>query len=212
MPAGVIIAVLIAEVMIPIAPIVGPMVAEKEVAETLRVGIAGGDLGVVFHRTGGDRLALVVFRAEVRGNLGGTRLGILHLLDDLEGIAAELLDAQLGAEAGIHFDPLAFFPILVRVVLRLDLGQLIRKLEADGVGADRVRCQLVGDVEGPVRGDRHGLAEDFLFRGVQQDDAGGSGRFRGDFIATQRAQDALEPNRLTGAVKRAVGEKERLAG
>ena len=58
---GAFVIILIAEVMIPVSPIIGAVVSELEIAETLRVGFFGGDAVVIGDAAGGDGLALVVF-------------------------------------------------------------------------------------------------------------------------------------------------------
>ena len=62
MVGGFLLIVPVAEVVIPITPVISAVVAEKEIPETFGIEVLGGDAAVVFHLAGGDGLALIVFR------------------------------------------------------------------------------------------------------------------------------------------------------
>ncbi len=136
--------VLIAEVVVPIRPIVAAMVAEEVITETLRVGVLSGDAAEIFRLAGGDRLALIVFGGELGGDGGGADGRGRDALGDLEGVAAEFFDAQRDLEAGVAEDALALAPV---VVDGFGGGKFVGKLEADLVGPGFQRGELVAEVE-----------------------------------------------------------------
>ena len=127
-----ILVVAVAEVVIPVGPIVGAVVSEEKIPEACGVGVLGGDAAEIFNLAGGDGLALVIFRGEIHGNVSRAGRGCGDGLTDLEGVAAEFLDAQRKLEAGAGEEGFLFFPLVFE---RLGLGEFFGVFETDQVGA-----------------------------------------------------------------------------
>ena len=202
------VVIAVAEVVIPVGPVVGAVIAEEEVPEAFGVGVLRGDAAEIFHLAGGDGLALVIFCGEVHGNVSRAGRGRGHGLSDLEGVAAEFLDAQGKLEAGAGEEGFLFLPLVFEP---RGFGEFLGVFEADQVGAGFSGRQGVGEIEGAVFRDCDRAGVNFLFGGIDDDDAGRAG-FRGlDGVDALGADDALHADGFAGAVKRAVGEEERLA-
>jgi hypothetical protein len=136
--------ILIAEIVIPITPVIAAVIAEEEIAETFRVGILGGDPAEVFYGAGGDGLSLIVFCGELGGDGGGADRWRGNALGDFKGIAAEFLDAQRDFETGAFKDLFAFAPV---VLDGLCGGEFVGKFQSDRVGAGFDRGEFVGEIE-----------------------------------------------------------------
>ena len=118
----------VAEVVIPVSPVVGAVVSKEEISEACWVGVLGGDAAEIFHLGGGDGLALVIFRDEIDGNMSRAGHGCGHGLGDFEGVAAEFLDAQRKLEAGACEEGFLFFPLVFE---RLGLCEFLGVFEAN---------------------------------------------------------------------------------
>ena len=139
--------VAVAEVVIPVGPVIGAVVSEEEIPEALGVGVLRGDAAEIFYLAGGDGLALVIFSGEIHGNVSGAGRGRGDGLHDLEGVAAELLDAQRNLEAGAGEEGFLFLPLVLE---RCGFGEFLGVFEADQVGAGFSGRQRVGEIEGAI--------------------------------------------------------------
>ena len=116
------------------------MIAEQEIAEAVRIGIALGDARVVFDFAGGNGLALIVMGIERGLHAGGGGGGRGEGLGDLKGIAPEFLYLERDFKAGIARQGVLFAPVLGG----FRCGKFIRIFEPDEVGAGLPGGQGVG--------------------------------------------------------------------